>query len=61
MIDETGAVESAVMRTPVTAVYDKMALSAAKTWRYKPAMANGVPVKYRKDIVVAFKPIGPIS
>jgi hypothetical protein len=56
VIDETGAVESAVMRTPVTPAYDSLALAAAKTWRYRPASADGVPVKFRKAIQISVKP-----
>jgi len=54
IVDETGAVESATMRASVTAVYDRLVLSAAKSWRYKPATLAGVPVKFRKDIQIAF-------
>ena len=56
VINETGAVETAVMRAPVNAMYDRLALAAAKAWRYKPATLGGVPVKFRKEIVIAFKP-----
>jgi protein TonB len=55
-IDESGAVDFAVMRQGVTTAYDNMALAAAKTWRYKPATVNGVPVKFRKVIQVTVKP-----
>ncbi len=59
VIDETGAVESAMMRIPVSPAYDQLALNVAKTWRYRPAMVNGVPVKYRKAVQVTIKPLGP--
>jgi TonB family protein len=59
VIDETGAVESVLMRIPVSPVYDQLALAAARNWRYRPAMLNGVPVKYRKAVQVTIKPIGP--
>lgn len=55
LIDENGAVEAAVMRTPVTTKYDKLVLAAAQTWRYQPATVDGVPVKFRKEIAIAFK------
>ncbi len=55
VIDETGAVESAVMRQGVTPSYDNQALSAAKSWRYRPAMLDGAPVKYRKAISIMVK------
>jgi TonB family protein len=56
IIDETGAVETAVMRVSVNPIYDRVALAAARTWRYKPASVNGVPVKFRKDIQITLKP-----
>ncbi len=48
VIDETGAVESATMRTSVNPVFDRLVLATAKTWRYKPALLAGEPVKFRK-------------
>jgi TonB family protein len=48
LIDETGAVENAIMRVAVTNAYDSAALAAARNWRFRPAMLNGTPVKYRK-------------
>jgi TonB family protein len=59
LIDETGAVESAMMRLSVSNSYDNLALAAAKTWRYRPATLNGAPVKYRKAVQVTIKPTGP--
>jgi hypothetical protein len=58
VIDETGAVESAFMRMGVSNSYDGMAISAARNWRYRPAMLNGTPVKYRKAVQVTIKPSG---
>ena len=52
VIDETGAVESATMTIPVNPVYDRLAMSTAKSWRYRPAMLDGTPVKFRKVIVL---------
>jgi TonB family protein len=56
VIDATGAVESAKMRTPVHPLYDGLALSAAKKWRYQPAMVDGVPVKFTKRVQVTLSP-----
>jgi hypothetical protein len=44
------------MRQSVSTAYDNVALAAAKTWRYKPASVNGVPVKFKKVIQVTVKP-----
>jgi hypothetical protein len=52
VIDETGAVAGATMKTAVNAVYDRLALTEARRWRYKPATLDGVPVKFRKVIVL---------
>lgn len=56
VIDENGAVESAVMSQSVTAAYDKIALNAARAWRYTPALVNGKPVKFRKIVQITLKP-----
>lgn len=53
VIDESGRVERAVMRQAIASFYDPMVLSAATNWRYKPALRDGVAVKYRKLIQIA--------
>jgi tetratricopeptide (TPR) repeat protein len=55
VIDEWGAVESAIMTASVTQAYDVMAIAAAKAWRYRPATANGAPVKFRKTVQITIK------
>ena len=61
VIDETGLVESAMMTDSVTQFYDAMVLAAARTWRYRPATVNGVPVKFRKSVQIALRPSGPTT
>jgi hypothetical protein len=56
VIDGTGSVESAMMRVPVNAQYDRLALTAARTWQYKPASLDGTPVKFLKRIQVSLVP-----
>jgi TonB family protein len=56
VIDETGAVESAIIRSSMNPRYDQIVLSATKNWRYKPATAGGTPVKFRKVITISVKP-----
>ena len=56
VIDKSGNVESALMRVPVNAQYDRMATNAAKTWQYQPATLDGAPVKFVKRIQVALVP-----
>jgi len=55
VIDENGTVESAVMRESVSQNYDAMVLSATRGWRYRPANANGMPVKFRKTVQISIK------
>ena len=55
VINEKGAVESAVMKVPFSPLYDRLAVAAAAHWQYKPATISGVPVKYRKVIQLAFR------
>jgi hypothetical protein len=56
VIDRSGNVESAMMRVPVNAQYDRMATAAAKNWQYQPATVDGTPVKFGKRIQVALVP-----
>jgi hypothetical protein len=56
VIDERGFVESATIRDSVNLTYDRLAASAATSWRYMPATLDGVPVKYRKLISITLKP-----
>lgn len=53
VIDESGRVERAVMRQSINSTYDPILLSAAASWRFKPALKDGVAVKYRKLIQIA--------
>jgi len=55
VIDELGVVESATMVASVTQNYDAMVLAATKTWRFKPATLNGMPVKFRKTVQITIK------
>jgi hypothetical protein len=56
IIDESGNVENAVMRTPIHPRFDPLVLSSAKTWKYHPATVAGTPVKFRKTINIAMQP-----
>jgi hypothetical protein len=55
VIDETGAVESAMMRESINPRYDEQVIAAARHWQYKPAILDGTPVKYRKMLQVDVK------
>jgi TonB family protein len=56
VINENGMVESAAMTNSITSAYDALAIASTKTWRYKPATLNGVPVKFRKVVQIAIHP-----
>jgi TonB family protein len=55
LIDENGEVEEATMRASLNSAYDRLALAAAREWRYKPAMKDGIPVKFRKTVQVVVR------
>lgn len=48
VIDETGAVESAVVRESVSRSYDTLVVESTRKWHYTPATLDGAPVKFRK-------------
>jgi hypothetical protein len=54
-IDETGRVERADVRVSANESYEGLLIRSAMTWRYKPAMRNGVPVRYEKTVVIDVK------
>lgn len=56
VISESGEVESAVIRQPIDPGYDRIAIEASHSWRYKPATRDGVPVKFRKLVQVKLQP-----
>jgi TonB family protein len=52
VIDEKGDVVDATIRRSVTAGFDGAVLKSARRWKYRPAMKNGVPVRYLKTIAL---------
>jgi TonB family protein len=52
IIDETGAVQQATVRTSIHPAYDALVVAASRSWKYMPATRNGVPVRYRKSIQI---------
>jgi TonB family protein len=55
IIDQQGRVESATIRESFNGSYDRLMLDATKNWRYKPAIVDGMPVKFRKLIQITLK------
>ena len=56
VIDETGGVTSVVVGKSVHPTYDRQLLDTAPTWKFRPAMRNGLPVKYRMAIEIRLGP-----
>lgn len=52
VINQQGRVEAVNIRRSVQPMYDSQLLAAARDWRYQPAMALGVAVRYRKMIQI---------
>ncbi len=55
IIARDGSVESAKLLGNRRDVQGGMFLSAAKAWEFRPATKDGVPVRYRKTILVSFE------
>ena len=53
IISASGSVEQVKLVTPPETVHQAMILSAIKTWRFRPAELDGLPVRYRQLIHVA--------
>jgi hypothetical protein len=52
IINEEGRVESGAMTVPIDPSYDRILLTAATKWAYRPATASGKPVKFLRRIQV---------
>jgi hypothetical protein len=59
VIDETGAVQSDMMRIPIEPTFDRLVLAAAAKWRYQPATLDGRPVKFLKRLTITVSPATP--
>ena len=55
VVDEIGEVVAAKTVVPVNAVYDRVAIATARSWRYRPATLDGVAVKYRTIVQLQMK------
>ena len=53
IIDEHGRVIGLDLRIRLHPIFDSQLLAAAKDWRYRPAMLNGKPVRYRKLVQIS--------
>ena len=60
VIDAEGSVESARLRSSENRFRESWWASAAKTWRFQPALKDGRPVKFRKRMLItSFTPADP--
>jgi TonB family protein len=55
-IDENGGVTAATLQQSVHPLYDEKLLAMARTWKYKPAMRNGVPTSAVKVVEIRLQP-----
>jgi TonB family protein len=56
LVDEQGGVAAAVLGKSVHPGYDPELLEMSKSWKFKPATKDGVPVKYRTTVEVRLGP-----
>jgi tetratricopeptide (TPR) repeat protein len=52
VIGPAGEVQDVVITTPIEPLYDMALVRAAKTWKYQPAIRDGVAVSYRRTVIV---------
>jgi hypothetical protein len=52
VVDENGDVSQIKLLSPRRKYYDRMLVAAAKAWKFRPAMLNGRPVKYRLQVPI---------
>ena len=52
VIDETGRVVDARIRQSLNASFDPLVLRSARDWKYRPAVKDGVPVRFLKTILL---------
>jgi TonB family protein len=55
-IDENGNVTTATIQQSVHPLYDQKLLAMARTWKYKPALRNGVPTRSVKVVAIQLQP-----
>ena len=60
IVDESGRVESVSVRRSIHAEFDAGVQNESRNWRFRPAMRDGRPVKFRKLIEVYSVPLASI-
>jgi TonB family protein len=56
VVNEAGDVTSAVLAKSIHPIYDRQLVDMSRTWKFRPAMKDGVPVKYRMMIEIRLGP-----
>jgi TonB family protein len=52
VIDESGSVVEATIRQSFNSSFDALIVQKARRWKYRPAMKDGVPVRFVKTLVL---------
>jgi TonB family protein len=52
VVNERGMVDDVIVTQSVSAAYDALVVATARTWRYKPALKNGVPIRFVSAVVI---------
>jgi hypothetical protein len=52
VVDENGDVVEATLQRATNASFGTLVVGAARRWKYRPALKDGVPVRYLKTLVV---------
>lgn len=52
VVNRAGHVESVKLYTPMNGYQDRMIVSAAKAWRFRPALKNGKPVRFSLEMAI---------
>ncbi len=56
-IDESGRVESATLSKPAAGVPAEVALEDVRSWQFKPATRNGVPIAVEGFLEIPFRQV----
>jgi outer membrane biosynthesis protein TonB len=56
VIDESGNVQSVALLEGVQPEYNAILVKAARSWKFRPAMKDGLPVQYRKVVRIRLSP-----
>jgi TonB family protein len=52
VINERGTVDEVIVTQSINAAYDALIVATARTWRYKPALKDGVPIRFVSPVVI---------